>query len=186
MLARALFTALLGVLVTLASGAGAASWEDKLQKIYPAAKAEGKLIVNARRIAEMGGKESIAEFKKRFPGINIIFTGISGSKLPARIILEARAGRISVDAFRSDPTRAQLLAKKGLLLQVDPKSLTDLPVKTFFNNSFFKVSDHITNFAYNTELLKAADRPKTYEDLLNPKFKRKLILDARGGQISHL
>ena len=184
---RVMFLTLLGAALVLAVGtAKAAPWEDKLQKFYPAAKAEGKLIVNSRRIAEMGGKESIAEFKKRFPGINIIFTGISGSKLPARIILEARAGRISVDAFRSDPTRAQLLAKKGLLLQVDPKSLTDLPVKTFFNNSFFKVSDHITNFAYNTELLKAADRPKTYEDLLNPKFKRKLILDARGGQISHL
>lgn len=186
MKARMLVVPLLAVLVTSASHAEAASWEDKLKKLYPAAKAEGQVIINSRRIAEMGGKESIAEFKQRFPGINITFTGISGSKLPARVILEAKAGRISVDAFRSDPTRAQLLADKGLLLKVDPASLTDLPVKTFYGDRFFKVSDHITNFAYNTALLKAADKPKTYEELLNPKFKRRLILDARGGQISHL
>ena len=186
MLVRALFASILGALVTLASGAGAASWEDKLKKIYPAAKAEGKLVFNSRRISEVGGKKGVAQFKKRFPGIDIVFTGISGSKLPARIILEAKAGRISVDAFRSDPNRARTLADRGLLLQVDPATLTTLPVKTFFNNSFFKVSDHITNFAYNTELVKAADRPKSYEDLLKPKFKRRLILDARGGQISHL
>jgi iron(III) transport system substrate-binding protein len=186
MLGRALFVSILGALVTLASGAGAASWEDKLKKIYPAAKAEGKVIFNSRRISEVGGKKGVAQFKKRFPGIDIVFTGISGSKLPARITLEAKAGRISIDAFRADPDRARQLAEKGLLLQVDPASLTDFPVKTFFDNRFFKVSDHITNFAYNTSLLKAADRPKTYEDLLKPEFKRKLILDARGGQISHL
>jgi iron(III) transport system substrate-binding protein len=186
MLVRALFTSILGVLVTLASGAGAASWEDKLQKIYPAAKAEGKVIFNSRRISEVGGKKGVAQFKKRFPGIDIVFTGISGSKLPARVMLEAKAGRISVDAFRAGPDRARALADKGLLLQVDPAAITDSPVKTFFGNRFFKVSDHITNFAYNTDLLKPADRPKTYEDLLKPKFKRRLILDARGGQISHL
>lgn len=186
MLARALFTSLLCALVTLASSAGAESWEAKLQKIYPAAKAEGKIIFNSKRISELGGKQGVAQFKKRFPGINIVFTGISGSKLPARVMLEAKSGRISVDAFRSDPDRARALADKGLLLQIDPASLGNQPFKTYFKNSFYKISDHITNFAYNTALLKPADRPKSYEDLLKPKFKRKLILDARGGQISHL
>ena len=186
MLARALFTSLLCALVTLASSAGAQSWEDKLKKIYPAAKAEGKVIFNSRRISEVGGKQGVAQFKKRYPGIDIIFTGISGSKLPARIMLEAKAGSISVDAFRSDPSRASPLADKGLLLQINPASLGNLPFKTYFKNSFYKVSDQISNFAYNTALLKAADRPKSFEDLLKPRFKRKLILDARGGQISHL
>ncbi len=184
---RVFFITMLGAVMALATGAaGAAGWEDKLQKIYPAAKKEGELIFNSRRITEVGGKKGVAQFKKRYPGIKITFTGISGGKLPSRIIAEAKSGRVRVDAFRSDPNRAKPLAKRGLLLKIDPAELTDQPVKTFFDGRYFKLSDHITNFAYNTELVKAADRPKSYEDLLDPKWRRKLILDARGGQIAHL
>ena len=186
MLGRTLFASMLGALVAFASGVEAANWEAKLAKIYPAAKAEGKLIFNARRIAEMGGKDGIRKFKKRFPGIDITFTGVSASKLPARLIIEAKSGKVSVDGFRSDPTRAELLAEKGMLLKIDLAEITDQPVKTFLGGTLVKLSDHITNFAYNTSLVKPADRPKSYEDLLDPKWQRKLILDARGGQIAHL
>lgn len=184
---RVFLVTILGLLMAMATGAAQADgWEDKLKKIYPAAKKEGELVFNSRRITEVGGKKGVAQFKKRFPGIKITFTGISGSKLPSRIIAEAKSGRVRVDAFRSDPNRAEPLAKRGLLLKVNMAELTDQPVKSFFDGQFFKLSDHITNFAYNTELVKSSDRPKTYEDLLDPKWQRKLILDARGGQIAHL
>ena len=77
MKARAVFVPVLASIVTMGIGAQAAPWEDKLNKIYPAAKAEGKLVFNVRRIAEMGGKSGLAKFKKRFPGIDITFTGIT-------------------------------------------------------------------------------------------------------------
>lgn len=183
---KALYATMLGALLLAPAGAGAASWEEKLQKLYPAAKAEGKLIFNARRIAEMGGKDGVAKFKKRFPGIDITFTGVSASKLPARLVLEAKSGKVSVDGFRSDVTRAELLAEKGLLMKIDLAEITNSSPKTFLNGQLVKLSDHITNFVVNTSLVKKADWPKSYEDLLDPKWKRRLILDARGGQIAHL
>jgi len=163
-----------------------AEWEQLLQKIYPAAKAEGEFVFNSARKEEVGGKEGIAQFQKRFPGIKITFTGIAGSKIASRIITEARAGRVSIDAFRSEPARAEPLASRNLLLAIDPKEITDQSVTTMYNHTFYKIGDHISNFAYNTDLVSKADRPKSYEDLLDPKWKHKLVIDARGGQIAHL
>lgn len=178
---------LLSIVFFLATGnAPAANWEQMLQKIYPAAKAEGEVIFNSEREEEVGGKEGVRQFEKRFPGVKVVFTGIAGSKVPSRIITEARAGRVSIDAFRSEPARAEPLANRDLLMAIDPKEISDQPAKTLFNNTFYCIGDHISNFAYNTDLVAKADLPKKYEDLLDPKWKGKLVLDARGGQIAHL
>jgi iron(III) transport system substrate-binding protein len=173
--------------MSMVTEARAANWEQLLQKLYPAAKKEGGLVFNTERNMEVGGKEGVEKFQKRFPGVKIVFNGLAGSKLPAQLIAESRAGRVSIDAFRSDPVRAEPLAEKDLLLTVNPKEITDQPLRgVFFKNRFFKTSDHITNFACNTDFVSSADRPKRYEDLLDPRWERKLILDARGGQIAHL
>jgi iron(III) transport system substrate-binding protein len=181
------FLAAIAVAAVLCNTAArAAPWEDLLQKLYPAAKAEGEVIFNTEREEEVGGKEGIALFQKRYPGIKVSFNGLAGAVLPSRMMLEAKTGHVTIDAFRSDPSRAAPMADKDLLLPIDPAELTEQPIQTFFNNRFFKLSDHITNFAYNTAAVPAAARPKTYEDLLDPRWQRRLILDARGGQIAHL
>lgn len=186
MASRSLFIPLVSVLVLTAGAVQAAEWEDRLQKIYPAAKAEGQLIFNTERIEEVGGKDGLAKFEKRFPGIKVSFTGVAASQLTSRIIAESKSGRVSIDIFRGDPNRAEPLAQRNLLLTINSAELTDQPVKTFFNDQYVKLSDQVTNFVYNTDFVKKADVPKTYEDLLNPKWERKLVLDARGGQIAHL
>jgi iron(III) transport system substrate-binding protein len=183
---RTVLVSAVALLAVAASSAFGAEWEDRLQKLYPAAKEEGQLIFNTERIEEVGGKEGLALFEKRFPGITVEFSGIAGSELPSRISAEAKAGKVSIDIFRADPDRAIVLHDAGLLLELDPAELTDQEVKTFLDNTFIKLSDHISNFAYNTDLVKPEEAPKTYEDLLDPKWKGKLALDARGGQIAHL
>jgi len=186
MTSRSLFVGLVSALVLATGVARGAEWEDRLQKLYPAAKAEGQLIFNTERIEEIGGKDGVAKFEKRYPGVKVNLTGIAASQLAPRILAEAKSGRVSIDVMRGDPNRAEPLAERDLLVTLDTAELTDKPVKTFFDNRFIKLSDHVTNFVYNTDFVKAADAPKTYEDLLNPKWERKLVMDARGGQIAHL
>lgn len=173
-------------LVMLPGAALAAKWEELLAKLYPAAQKEGQVIFNTERIEEIGGKDGVEKFQKRFPGIKVVLNGMAGSALPSRISAESKAGRASIDAFRSDPDRAEPLAKRDLLLKLDPAELTDQPAKSYLDNQFIKLSDHISNFIVNTQQVKKADWPKTYEDLLDPKWQRRLVLDARGGQIAHL
>ncbi len=164
----------------------AAEWEDKLQKLYPAAKQEGELIFNTARVEEVGGKEGLAQFDKRFPGIKITFSGLAGDQMPARLSAEEKAGKVSIDIFRSDANQAVELRKRDLLETIDVPQITDQKVTTYYDSTFVKLSDFISNFAYNTDLVKPADLPKSYEDLLDPKWKGRLALDARGGQVAHL
>jgi iron(III) transport system substrate-binding protein len=178
----------LGAVALLAGGQANAAekWEGLLAKIYADAKKDGEVIVNSERVEEVGGKEGVAAFEKRFPGIKVTFNGMAGSKLSSVVIAEAQAGKVSIDIFRSDPDRAEPLAKRNLLLDLKADEISDQPIKTYFEGHFVKMSDHLSNFAVNTDLVKKADWPKKYEDLLDPKWNRKLALDARGGQIAHL
>ena len=164
----------------------AAEWEDKLQKLYPAAKQEGELIFNTARVEEVGGKEGLAQFDKRFPGIKITFSGLAGDQMPARLSAEVKAGKVSIDIFRSDANQALVLRDRDLLQTIDIPQITDQKVTTYLDSTFVKLSDFISNFAYNTDLVKPADLPKSYEDLLDSKWKNRLALDARGGQVAHL
>lgn len=177
----------LGLSIGLLPGEAAAqSWEALLAKLYPAAQKEGQVIFNTERIEEVGGKDGVEKFQKRFPGIKVVLNGMAGSQLPSRISAESKAGRASIDAFRSDPDRAEPLAKRDLLMKLNPAELSDKAVTVYLDGQFIKLSDHISNFVVNTQQVKKEDWPKTYEDLLNPKWQRRLVLDARGGQIAHL
>ena len=187
MMYRMFFVALLTLMfVGGAKDARGEKWEQLLQKLYPAAKQEGEVILNTSRIEEVGGKEGVEKFQKRFPGIKVTRTTMSASHVPPRVIAETRAGRVTIDAFRGGPEYANVLAERDLLLVINPADITDRPVKTFFGNRYFKTTDHMSGFAYNTKLVSKQDLPKKYEDLLDPKWKGKLVITLRGGRIGHL
>jgi iron(III) transport system substrate-binding protein len=159
-------------------------WETTLQLLYPAAKKEGKVVVNiaARKEVAMGGEEGVATFNKRFPGIDVQLTHVSSSKMGARIITEARAGMLTLDFYIDDLVAAKEMIDRGLVASLNPKELTNAPGEHVFKfDQNLPVAQHlVSNFGYNTRLVNKADIPKRYEDLLNPKWKGKIALDARG------
>lgn len=159
------------------------SWEQVLQKIYPAAKAEGEVVFNTGGgDIEVGGKEGIAKFTKRFPGVKVSIIAVSSTQLVPRVIAESRAGSLTVDMDVDDPQAAKPLIERGLVASINPAQLTDKPERLsfMFDNKLPVARHQITHLAYNTNLVSKADLPKTYEDLLNPKWKGKLSLDGRG------
>ena len=72
---------MVGFLLMVAStDAWSQSWEARLQKLYTAAKAEGSVSFNSGGgELSVGGKEGMAKFAKRFPGIRLDVTGISST-----------------------------------------------------------------------------------------------------------
>jgi iron(III) transport system substrate-binding protein len=160
------------------------NWEGLLQKLYPAAKKEGAVHFNgaAGDGLEIGGKEGIEKFSKRYPGIKIVVSGLSSSKLYPRIIAEARAGSLTVDMDVEDPPAVKPMIDRGLIAMMDPKELTDKPenFRFVFENKLPVSRHQITHLAYNTKAVPKQELPKTYEDLLNPRWKGKLAFDGRG------
>src|SRR5258706_3166180 len=64
---RLAILALSGVLALDPGNAAAAEREDLLQKLYPAANAEGEVVVNTARLEEAGGDRPLAPVRKGFP-----------------------------------------------------------------------------------------------------------------------
>ncbi|MBI2988757.1 MAG: extracellular solute-binding protein [Deltaproteobacteria bacterium] len=158
-------------------------WEQILERLYPAAKKEGEVVFNGGS-GEMnvGGKEGLAKFAKRFPGVKLTVSNLASSKVGPRVITEARAGKITLDAYHDDPPPAKEMIDRGLVAQLDPQELTEKPERQtwVFSNKLPAVSHTTTHLAYSTNLVKKADVPKRYEDLLDPKWKGRIAVDGRG------
>jgi iron(III) transport system substrate-binding protein len=169
---------------------GAESWETVLQKLYPASKKEGEVVLlSTNGNLQVGGDEGVKKFQERFPGIKFTITTISRTQTTTKVITEARAGMVTIDAYWDDPVPAQKMVARGLIAVVDPQDLTPTPRKfKFFTKNHLPVVGHNTNlFIYNTNLVKKSELPKGYEDLLKPQWKGKISMDGRGPYgFSHL
>ncbi len=159
------------------NGTHAANLPESVKALLPAAKAEGKALVwgitlNARQVASMN---------KGFNGfygtnIKILHYGGSHGRKAGEIARAYRAGvPTGVDIFwTAAPTS---VIKAGALVKVDWN-------KEFGIDKALQISDYAVNthhsystmITVNTDLVKPKDYPRTYDDLLDPKWKGRFAM----------
>ena len=160
------------------------------EKTVEAAKKEGKLVAAIPASAEL--RKAIGEvFPKRFPGIELDLTNARGPSNAGKIAAEHAAGVRYFDLLISGTATPFSLLNAGILEPVEPLLL--LPEvkdpKRWFGGHIWL--DNAKRFIYafqvyqseniwhNSTLMKAED-VRSYDDLLNPKWKGKIgILDPR-------
>ena len=87
---------------------------------------------------------------------------------------EARAGRVQADVYDGTAT-APGLKKEGLALKWIPDSAQRLPKHYIDAEGFWTTSNlYVMLPGFNTELVRKGTEPRTYEELLDPKWKGKL------------
>lgn len=181
------FFALWTVIATgLASIAPAASAQTGWQAILEAARKEGKVTVG---IPASGDLRRVLEkaFTERFKGIEFeLFPG-PAPKIASRIVSESKGGFRNFDIFLSGSGSALALAAEGLLEPFepylvlpevkDPKNwfgghiwVDNVTTKRFI----YAFQAYVTDPGYyNTEQVKPGEI-RSYDDLLNPKWKGRL------------
>jgi iron(III) transport system substrate-binding protein len=128
-------------------------------------------------------------FGKRFPGMELKFFEIRNEEVVQRAIAEARQGKASFDMGDSQISGVAALIERDLLQGYDDWTTVfkDLnPQAPVLGGRLLVVDNMAFPIAYNTSMLKAADAPKTWEDLLDPKWKGKLLVESRGGAFAYL
>jgi iron(III) transport system substrate-binding protein len=166
---------LLGLLGTLSL----AHAQDTVQSLYEAAKKEGKVVFfssNDVRVNEASAKK----FAQRFPGIKVEAYKIEPGPAIERIIGEANAHRQTADVVDAPVSYTPLMLDRGLAIsypwdKVFGVSKDDI----FFDGRALHSYDLDVPIAYNTQLAKAGDI-KSWDDLADPKWRGKLILEFRG------
>lgn len=160
----------------------AASGEDKLQALYEKAKAEREVILWSPA-APQEMKIIIDAFTQRFPGIEVKHFQIRHNDYISRVITESSQGKVSADILAGGPFRdIQPLLERDLIDSFDYKAVYPSADASLLSdkNRVLTFYHLLRVVAYNTNLVKPDEVPKTWEELLAPKWKGKIILEGRG------
>jgi iron(III) transport system substrate-binding protein len=154
-----------------------------LDQLYNAAKAEGEVVAWGSTEPETM-KALTAAFNARFPGITVTPFVISSDALAPRLIQESRTGRIDPDVVESSFIYGPLLDGAGLLAHstdwVELFGSLGFPADAVeLNGGMIRSLNNTYPVTYNTNLVKGADIPKKWEDLLDPKWRDNLIVENR-------
>lgn len=145
--------------------------------ILDAAKREGEIVFYASmNLAE--ANIMIAEFEKRYPSIKVKLNRAAGEKLLTRVLAEARAKRVAADVIQTVEFSMHILKRSGVLARHISASDSLYP-KNFKDEGFWTTvyyNPYVT--AYNTRLVASRMAPKTYDDLLDPKWKGKMMMEG--------
>ncbi len=135
------------------------SWADA--SLLDAARKEGALVVYSS-INEQEGLPIWKKFEEA-TGVKIDYVRGSDAQLIARMMVEARAGRGAWDLVLI--TAAHKLPP-AMLAQIDPPEAAHLfPAARDAGRRWYGFSANYNVPAYNTNLVKAADLPQSYEAL---------------------
>lgn len=159
---------------TVSSSIGRAATHDAP---IDAAKREGEVAYYASmNLSEANAL--IGEFEKRFPFIKVKLNRTGSEKLLTRILTEARAKKTFADVIQTVEFSMHIFNRRGLLARYVPQANSLYP-KDFKEEGFWTTvyyNSYVT--AYNTRLVAARALPKTYDDLLDPNWKGKLMMEG--------
>ena len=149
--------------------------------------ASADLIEGAKKEGAMdwmgGGSAEIDElinrgFMKKYPFIQARKTRVQSQRLLVRFETESRAGKHTADIVRTTDWYIDIFKKKGLLLQYDPPERKNIPDEMKDRDGFYtSLYLAVHALAYNTRSVPKNDLPRSYDDLLDPKWKGKLGLE---------
>lgn len=156
-------------------GLGAAQNLDDLHKL---ALKEGGRLNFYGTLAQVNAERILPVFEKRFPGIKINHVDATSDKLVARAVTEARGGKTLGDVLQIPLENLSQAYDQGLLLEVKLPESAAYPEG--LKGAFWTASD-LQYFiaAWNTNLVKKEEEPKSYDDFLHPRWKGRLIAEPR-------
>jgi len=140
-----------------------------------AGKKEGKVVVYGSVVPQaMDGLHQA--FKKKY-GIEVDYWRGSSTQVSERALTEWRAGRPGFDIAEGNRGVQLIMKSEGLFQKFIPPASEKFPAQ-------YKEKDGLItpwrvlpiSILYNTELVKAVDLPKTFDDLLNPKWMGKISI----------
>lgn len=145
--------------------------------IVEAAKKEGEINWYGGGSGEID--ESINRgFMKKYPFIQAKKFRIQSQRLLVRFEAESRAGKHTADIVRTTDWYIDIFKKKGLLLKYDTPERKNIPDELKDRDGFYtSLYMAVHSLAYNPRMVAKNELPRSYDDLLDPKWKGKLGLE---------
>ena len=140
-----------------------------------AATREGKVVLYTTWIVDQLARPMITAFEKRFPKIKVDFLRGDSSQNLMKMVTEKKAGAPQSDVWSLSAGFDELYKIDGAE-SVDLPSTRDLPAQYKDEKGRWFATYIVVHVpSYNTNMIAAKDLPHSYEDLLDPKWKGKLV-----------
>src|SRR5262245_48203739 len=174
------------VILFCAAPAQSATVDEVVKSVRSLAPAQRKAVLEegARKEGEVIWYTSmsltdfpkiVGAFEKAVPHVKVRTNRLSQSSVMPKIETEARAGRFAVDVVASAPMEMWELKQKNLSTGYLSPELKAFPAGAYDPQGYW-ASTEVTPLvlAFNTNLVAAEDAPRSYQDLLLPKWRGKM------------
>ncbi len=143
--------------------------------LIEAAKREGRVTWYTTLLVDDASGPLAAAFEKKYPEIQVTFVRRDGTRNLNLILEEAKSGSAARADVFDGTTTAAFLMKAGLIEPFIADTAKDIPAAYKDPNGYWTAQVlYFQTIGYNADLVAPRDVPKTYEDLLDPKWKGRL------------
>ena len=173
---RLSFHSLSSVIIWLTVATNLYAQSAQTSALIEAAKKEAKLVWYTSMAIDTS-KPLLDAFIKEYPFIKAELVRAGEEQLMNRILSETRAGKWLFDAVST--SAVSVLAEKHMITPyLTPER--DAFLSEFKDPQGYWTGIFVNNLVlcYNTKMLGVKDAPKNYPDLLDPKWKDKMLMDS--------
>jgi len=150
---------------------------DRAQRLIDGARREGALTLYSVAPTE-DNAALVGAFERKF-GIKVNVYRASSEEIRQRVLNEYRARRYDVDLILNNAPAMEALSGEKALREVKSPHVADLiPSALPSHGQWLGFCLNVLVQAYNTNLVKKLDLPKSFADLADPKWKGKIAIEA--------
>ncbi|HEX6209877.1 MAG TPA: extracellular solute-binding protein [Methylomirabilota bacterium] len=162
----------LALLATVLLASAAHAQDPRLE----AAKKEGKVVWYTS--LALPSAEKVAKlFEAAYPGVKVEVHRTGSERILSRVMQELQANIKNADVVHtSDAGHFVLLKNKNLLMKYTPAGVDGFPAGFKDTDGYYYgLRATVSVIAYNTKAVSAAEAPKGWKDLLDPRWKGKMV-----------
>jgi iron(III) transport system substrate-binding protein len=154
---------------------------DREKILIEGAKKEGTLTFYTGLIVDQVVRPVKAAFEKEYPFLQVEFFRGNSDRLAQKMLSEYQAKRYEVDVV-SGSSAATILLRAGVMQRFYSPPIAEYPAELKDANGFWGSTNvYFMTLGYNTKMVKASELPKTYEDLLDPRWKGQMMWSTSRG-----
>ena len=151
--------------------------KEREQRLTEGAKKEGRAVVYSFTAVDQL-TPLLDEFQKRYPFIKVEHYRANATGVFNKFTTEARAGQTLADVIDISAGETHTLLQMGLIDPYLSPSREGIPKDFMDEKGYWTAHYHfVIALGLNTQHIKPAEAPRSYDELTNPKWKGRLSLD---------